>query len=154
MRIKFFLIMTVSFVVSACATFNKQTDTQQNQFEKIESGNYQMNFNYAYPFRMQPMSLSFGYNLKISNDSAYVYLPYYGVTHSAPFDLADGGIKFAAPMQDYKLTYKKQECKVTFRVRNNANDLQFNIQAYPNGKVTLYVRDSSRDPISFNGELE
>ena len=102
MKTKLFILLA-GISLSACTMF-KNTDLKPAEtLHRVESRNFKVLFNFAYPFRMQPVSLTSEYSLKISGDSAYAFLPYYGVAYTAPMNPSEGGIKFETLMQDYSV---------------------------------------------------
>lgn len=155
MKTKLFILLA-GISLSACTMF-KNTDLKPAEtLQRVESRNFKVLFNFAYPFRMQPVSLTSEYSLKISGDSAYAFLPYYGVAYTAPMNPSEGGIKFEALMEDYsvKSVPRKDESIVTFKVSQGVTNYKFRLSIYGNGKATLHVSDFNRDPISFAGEME
>ena len=155
MKTKLFILLA-GIVFSSCTMFKNTEFKSEEILQKVEARNLKVLFNFAYPFRMQPVSLTSEYSLKISGDSAYAFLPYYGVAHTAPMNPTDGGIKFEALMQDYsvKSVPRKEESVITFKVRHTNSEYKLALSIYNNGKASLHVSDFNRDPISFAGELE
>ncbi|MBN2765848.1 MAG: DUF4251 domain-containing protein [Paludibacteraceae bacterium] len=154
MKTKLFILLA-GITLSACTMFKNADLKPAETHQRVESRNFKVLFNFAYPFRMQPVSLNSEYSLKISGDSAYAFLPYYGVAHTAPMNLSEGGIKFEALMEDFsvKSVPRKDESIVTFKVSQGTTNYKFTLSIYDNGKASLHVSDFNRDPISFAGEL-
>lgn len=149
-------ILLASIGLSSCTLFKNNEVNTPEIHSQVEARDFKVLFNFAYPFRMQPRSLTSEYSLKISGDSVYAFLPYYGVAHMAPINPADSGIKFEALMEDYqtKSVARKDESIITFKVNRGTTNYKLTLSIYNNGKATLHVNDSNRDPISFAGELE
>ena len=155
MKTKLF-ILVAGIMFSSCTMF-KNTEVKSGEIiQKVESRNFKVLFNFAYPFRMQPVSLTSEYSLKISGDSAFAFLPYYGVAYTAPMNPSEGGIKFETLMEDYsvKSVPRKDESIVTFKVSQGTINYKLTLSIYGNGKASLHVSDFNRDPISFVGEME
>ena len=65
MKTKLFILLA-GISLSACTMF-KNTDLKPAEtLQRVESRNFKVLFNFAYPFRMQPVSLTSEYSLKIS----------------------------------------------------------------------------------------
>ncbi len=153
----FLLSFSILALLVACSSSKTPSPealkTAQEIREKIQAKNFTVEVNTAQPMRGRTIHLTYGYDLKIRNDSAIVYLPFYGVAHSAPYG-GDGGIQFAEPMKEYTVEEKKDNWNIRFKVndRNYHYEIVFNI--YNNGNSNVQVNSYERDPISFTGEMK
>ncbi len=157
----FIAILIAAVFVGSCssskqATSEKDAATAQQVNEKIQAKDYQIDVDYATPARGKGISLSYGYNLKIRNDSAIVYLPYYGVAYSAPYGGGEGGIKFGEPMKEYKAVPQKKagDWKITFKADTPDYNYDVTIDVYSNGRAYLTFNSFQRQSINFNGQVK
>ncbi len=153
-KINFMLIGIL--LLASCSTSKVTTESIQALNKKIESKNYTIGVQYAYPLRGKQIYLNANYELKIKNDSAFAFLPYFGVAYTAPYSSTEGGIKFSEPMMDYKaqINQKKKCWEVSFKVNTTFYNYNFDMNIFDNGKVSFTVISNQRDPISFSGEIK
>lgn len=144
------------FFVAACSS-SKTTPKVINEItQKVESKDFTIEMNYANPLRGKQIYLTSDYDLRIKNDSAFAYLPYYGVAHIAPYASNEGGIKFAEPMSDYTITpHKKADgWDIRFKVKSQFGVYNLVLNIFNNGSATLSVDSYERDTITFDGMLK
>lgn len=144
------------FFVAACSS-SKTTPKAINEItQKVESKDFTVEMNYANPLRGKHIYLTSGYDLRIKNDSAFAYLPYYGVAYMAPYNSSDGGIKFAEPMSDYvMIPHKKADgWDIRFKVKSLSGIYKLALNIFNNGNATLSVESYQRDMITFDGALK
>ena len=150
------LIILVS-ITASCGVSKKMVDNRTIK-EKIESQRFVFKANYAIPTSagFQPRYLSSEYDLKVTPDTIIVFLPYFGRPYEAPMGISDGGIKFESTDFDYNLTNGKKADNwiVNIKVKDQKRFIYLVLEIWENGKGNLNVRDESRQPISFNGEIE
>ena len=120
----------------------------------IQSGNYEIAVNQANPARGQVQHLTSNYSVRISGDSTYVYLPYYGRVYRAPVN-GEGGIKLANLMENYKIDYKKgKNYSIKFTAKGNDDVYRFTMTVWTNGNTSINVTCNNRQGISYLGELK
>ena len=95
------------------------------------------------------------YSVKISNDSAYIELPYFGVAYSVPYGGGEGGIKAKNKYENYKLrTLKKGKYAVSFNIRGNEDFFKVSIDMWPSsGRAYIHVQPNNKKGISYNGNI-
>ena len=150
------MLLPVLLAISACGS-SKLSDEEKRAKEwqiarQVESKNYTIEVSQANPMRGRFINLSYGYDLKISNDSVYAHLPYFGVARTAP--LGNGAIQFAAPMTLYTISPTKDGWSVRFRIEAREQKHDFTLDIFKNGKTSVTVSPLQRDPISFWGEIK
>lgn len=157
-RLNIYLIMLISIYISASCGSSKKIVDNRSVKEKIESQRYKFIANYVVPTSagFQPRSLTSEYDLKVSPDTVEAYLPYFGRAYQAPYNPSDGGIKFTST----KFTYQMQQGKkagnwvINIRINDQSQDIRLTLDVWDNGKGDLRVLDQTKQPISFQGELE
>lgn len=143
-------------LIPACNTSRtpsaEEQAREQRITEKVENRDFTIEVTQANPMRGKNIHLSYGYDLRIKNDSAFAYLPYFGVVRSAPYG-GDGGIKFETEMQNFQITQVKDGWNIRFKARDRGNDYDFLLNVFKNGSSTISVNSQYRDPISFYGNV-
>ena len=154
-------ICSISVQAQKATKADKKAAKAANLKNMIESKSYIFKANQAYPMGGGQVNLtSSNYDLKLSNDTLTAFLPYYGVSYSAPINPTEGGIKFTTTKFDYKVVQKKNgNYQVTFKPKNlNPRTPEDVVNMYltvsQGGYATLQVISINRQGISFNGWLE
>ncbi len=147
--------LLVSLILTSCKTLKTTPETISKIAQKIESKNFTIQVNYADPLRMRQRYLSSDYDLKIKNDSAFAYLPYFGVAYVAPYNSSEGGIKFSKPMTDYSIHSNKKGdgWLIQFKIKTESSNLDFYVDVFNNGSSKITVNSYERDPITFTGDI-
>lgn len=97
--------------------------------------------------------LDYGYDIRLSGDTLYSYLPYYGRAYSVPYG-GGKGLVFNAPIQDYAVSsQKKGLTKMDIYVENDEDCYAYMMEIFDNGQVDLLVRAQKREQILFRGKL-
>jgi len=105
---------------------------------------------------MKQISLTSDYDIRVKNDSAFAFLPYYGVAHVAPMNSSEGGIKFAELMTNYVIqpNKKKDGWVISFKVNAKEYHYQIYMNIFNNGNSTVTVNSYERDAITFYGDVK
>jgi len=153
------IFFTTVCLISATFVFgqNKQSGkaeiTAMKVENKIRSNSYEIKVNRVNPAYGKSRFLTSDYSVRISGDSAYVYLPYFGRAYSAPMN-GDGGIKTSTVTDNYKVDYKKgKSYSINFRAKGADDTYQFSISVWTSGKASVNVTSNNRQPISYWGDL-
>ncbi len=100
----------------------------------------------SYPAR----TLSYGYELSLRNDTAFVYLPYMGRVYQPV--MYDDGLRFALPASDVKTRSADGKWqRVEFSVRKNPVSYKFTVTGYDNGRADIILIPSNAQGISYGG---
>jgi len=142
--------------MTACSSTKTATETIGEVTRKVESKDVTVTVHYANPLRMKQVVLTSEYDLRIINDSAFAYLPYFGVAYSAPYRSSEGGIKFAEPMTDYAIASNKKSngWDMHFKIRSKEDVYEIFMNIFNNGSALFSVTSQKRDMISFSGEVK
>ena len=142
--------------MTACSSTKTATETIGEVTRKVESKDVTVTVHYANPLRMKQVVLTSEYDLRIINDSAFAYLPYFGVAYSAPYGSSEGGIKFAEPMTDYAIASNKKSngWDIHFKIRSKEDVYEIFMNIFNNGSALFSVTSQKRDMISFSGEVK
>jgi hypothetical protein len=149
------LAFVVLLFITSCTSIKTTASKEQTVNSKVQSKDFIISVKSANPMGGTIINLSYGYDLRIKNDSAFAYLPYYGVAYSAPYN-NEGGIKFAEPMKEYSNTKNEKLTRwdIRFKVRDKSEGYDFYVNIFENGSSTITVNSMNRQQIIFYGELK
>jgi len=144
------------FFMLSCSVSKTTPETISEITKKVESNDFTVKVNYANPMRGRQIYLNSDYDLRIKNDSAFAYLPYFGVAYIAPYGSNEGGIKFAEPVINYTNTptRKKDGWNIRFRVKSKDITYDVLMNIFNNGNASIDFNSYNRDAISFNGAVK
>jgi len=106
------------------------------------------------PMKGRTRNLTTDYDVKITKDSIYSYLPYFGVAYTASYGGIDSPMIFEKPFETYDMENTKNGYNVTVSVKNGNDRLEFNFYISETGSTSLNVSSVNRQSISYNGNLE
>ncbi len=159
-KLKIYLMALMSSVLLLSSCGASQTAAQKLEIankvaEKVDKMKFTFKANYAYPTSYKSIYLSSFYEAKVSTDTVYAYLPYYGRAYTAPMNPSDGGIKINSTDFDYEVTKgkKKGNWILDINVKEKGDNISLTFDIWDNGEARLRVIDSKRQPISFLGEI-
>jgi len=122
----------------------------------IESQNFEFEAGWATSQGGRRINLMSNSNfLKIKNDSAIIYLPYFGtLTSGANAMTNDGGIVFAGLMDDYEMTNddKKQKVSLTFTTVVKDDSYIFYVTIFRGGNTLINMNSNFRSAIKYDGK--
>ena len=159
-------IMAIFCIIPVTAQNNKKIDPTQKEMkiqqakskrilDAIHNKKYEISVISASPMNGKTIYLTSSYSVKISNDSVYMELPYFGVAYSASYGGGEGGIKAKNKYKDYELRIRKQgKYTSTFTVRGNEDMYKVSIDMWPStGNAYISVQPNNKQGISYTGEV-
>lgn len=148
------LVVFILFGIVSCSSFKVTPEEIAQNTEMIQNKNFTIDVYSAAPLRGRTFNLSYGYYLKIQNDSAYAFLPYFGVARSAPIG-QESGIKFADKMINFTIKSNKKQTgwDMRFKTRNGVTGYDVFLNVFDNGSASISISPDSKDQISFQGRL-
>ncbi len=109
----------------------------------------------AFPMGYKSMDLFSNPNyLRISGDSAYVSMPYFGRAYSVtPGER--GGFHFEGILQKKELEVDDEKRRITlaFSINEDSDQYQFYLEIVGKENASLSINSNDRSPISYNGEV-
>ena len=148
-----FIAGTGIFTLQAQNREERKELKEQTVKEKIESENYRIDINTAYPRRGRMIPLTSIYSVTIRNDSVFSQLPYFGRAYSIPYG-GGQGLMFNAPIDQYTMSMgKRGAAKINFTAKSHEDQFRFRITIYSNGSSSIDVDMQNRESISFSGDL-
>lgn len=157
------VITILAMTFMGCNVLKKGSyENDELTYEKLQQIVEEQNFIFkarqAIPMQGKNISLTSDYDVKLSNDTLEVYLPYFGRAYTAPFNTNEGGIKFKATQFEYTVNPKKNKSLDVIIKPINVNNpdvrgiaLYFNF--YENGSASLDINMTNRQSISFFGTV-
>lgn len=142
-------------LMASCSSLKTTPEYMQEITQKVHSKDFTVVVKYANPMRGRQIYLNSEYDLRIKNDSAFAFLPYFGVAYTVPYG-GDSGIKFAEPMTNYTLSNNKKGngWDVHFKIKSNDSDYEIIMNIFNTGSSTFTVDSINKDAITFSGDLK
>lgn len=157
MKTSFLVLLSLLFLSPFATSQSKTNMTKKEmkamQIEKaVNNRHIKILVNQAIPMNHATIQLTSDYWIDLKNDSAYVYLPYYGRAYSVPYQ-GNGGFDFAEKRHDDKINFtKKQGYSWQFTVQTVDDNYLFNVWISLSGYASVNVTCNNRQPISYYGE--
>jgi len=154
-----FITVVVAVVITACSTLSPEEKAArnlriaENVAVAIEKRNMTVEMTFMRPFRGRQRSLSSGYEIRVSGDTLYSYLPYIGGAWNVPYG-GGKGLQWEAPLRSYTETpMKKGYTRIEMYVNIGEDEYLYMLDVYPDGTSYLDIRAREHDPISFTGKM-
>lgn len=165
MRILVFLMIMSIPLVSAQAQNSVKKSRKELRAEKeqkrkaeivtlIDSVNFVFEATHALPMSGGTIFLNHDYDLKLTTDSVFSYLPFYGVAYYAEYGGRNGGFIFDKPIYNFKKEKKKENYLLKFEVDRGNDNLSFILNVSELGFADLTITSTNRQSISFYGIIE
>jgi hypothetical protein len=120
----------------------------------VESKTFVFEANIANPMKGRTVNLTSDYDVKITNDSIFSYLPYFGVAYSASYGSTDSPMIFNEPFEGCDFETTKNGYLVKVSVKNNNDRLEYSFHISDTGSTSLNVSSLNRQAISYTGNIE
>ncbi len=156
----FFIVCFIFSATVSCATQKTAAELAEQKKileEKIENQQFKFVATYVIPIgNFQSRNLTSEYDVKVTRDTIYSYLPYYGVAYQAPWNPADSPLIFNSTRFDYSVTAGKRKGSwiININMHDRINPVKYLFTIWDNGRADLIVWDASRQAISYRGEIE
>ena len=122
--------------------------------EQITNKNFTITIDQVAPMGKRTIKPTSTYTLKISNDTIYSNLPYYGRAYNAPYG---GGetLQFEKKAENYtcKKT-KRNNIRCEFNIRTKDDHYTFQIEIFKNGTARISVTTLYKQAITFYGTIQ
>lgn len=153
----FNLILLFAISCGTKKTAAQLSEQKRILVEKIENQQFKFIANYAIPRgNFQPRYLTSVYDVKVNRDTVYSHLPYFGVAYQAPWNPSESPLIFNSTRFDYTVREgnKRGSWIVNISIHDRMNPMMYIFTIWDNGSGDLVVWDSSRQSISFRGDVE
>jgi hypothetical protein len=153
-------IVRILIPLLACISINSNAQSGDDQKKTdlksiVQSRNYSFVAQSATTNKGKTIQLGYGYDLKVINDSLYVYLPYYGRAYTIAYSSnSDNGIQFASHDFIYSAdSTKKQGWEINIKPKG-AKVTAIYLSINSNRYCTVRINSNDRDPISYYGTIK
>ncbi len=160
-------LLFISILIFSVFTINAQekkskkelkAEKKAEQMEEVksivESKTFVFKANSVNPMRGRTIILTSEYDVKITNDSIFSYLPFFGVAYSVSYGGTDSPMIFNKPFETCDFETTKNGYLVQVSVKNGNDRLEFSFHISVTGSTSLNVSSLNRQSISYNGNLE
>ena len=130
----------------------KKAEWQANIEKRITGKHFKIDVSMAYPMRGSSIPLTTPYSLELKQDSADVYLPYFGRAYSVPYG-GGKGLHFRSPVTDFNTKKKKKGYVVSFTTETEEDTYDFFIDIADEGAASISVTMRNRQSIRYSGEI-
>lgn len=120
----------------------------------VESKTFVFKANTANPMRGRTVNLTSDYDVKVTRDSIFSYLPFFGVAYSASYGGTDSPMIFNHPFETINFENTKNGYLVKVSVKNNNDRLEYSFHISVTGSTSLNVSSLNRQAISYNGNIK
>jgi len=147
------LVIAGNLITGTIARAQQPDSLKSSLQQKLEQQQFTFVAKSVTPFRGRQRFLDGSYDVKVSKESVVSYLPFFGVSQSAPLTDAESGIKFTSTRFEYKVEKgKKNKWNVEIKFSDQGSGTsKFTMVVFDNGNASLNVYSPYRDPISFDG---
>lgn len=149
-------LLVMAFVIAGFITqaSGNEAEKIRETKELIESGKFKFEAQSLFSSTFGHNNISYGYELELTNDSAYSYLPFMGEAYSSDFN-GESGIKFSEPVENYTLEEKKKGGYIIkFKVDADKENYKMYLDVSETGYASLRVISLYKEGISFNGIID
>ena len=163
---KYILLFAISVVLMATTIHaqevkksRKEIKAERDQIHKkeinqwISAQNFVFEPTHALPLSGNTQYLNHSFELKITNDSVYSYLPFFGVAYHVDYGSRQSGLDFTTQIIDYKMEKKNEEYDIKFQAKNKSDLVVFHLNVSELGYSTLHVSSTHRQSITFYGNI-
>jgi hypothetical protein len=120
----------------------------------VESKTFVFKANNANPMRGRTVNLTSDYDVRITKDSIFSYLPYFGVAYTASYGGTDSPMIFNNPFETYDFETTKNGYLVKVSAQNSNDRLEYSFHISETGSTSLNVSSLNRQSISYTGNIE
>ena len=139
--------------LSAQTREEKEAERKAFVEKRIADRHFKIDVSMAYPMSGNSIPLTSPYSLELKQDSADVFLPYFGRAYSVPYGGGDG-LVFEAEISEYSCTDgKKGQKLLVFGAKTDEDSFTFHLTVFPDGTASLSVTSINRQSISYSGEV-
>ncbi|MDN3641746.1 DUF4251 domain-containing protein [Lutimonas halocynthiae] len=154
-----FVCMLINTIVFAQSKKELKKEQEQKEYQKIaaliESQNFEFEADWATSQSGRRVNLISNSNfLRIKNDSAQIYLPYFGTLTSGVAAMTnDGGVEFSGLIENYEMTVddKKQKISVKFNATTKNDTFNFYLTIFRGGNTLTNLNSNFRSAIKYDG---
>lgn len=136
------------------AQTRKEKESERKAFveQQIADRHFKIDVSMAYPMSGNSIPLTSPYSLELRQDSADVFLPYFGRAYSVPYG-GGNGLHFRSPVTGLNMEKKKKGYEISFTSKTEEDTYDFFIDITDEGAVSISVTMRNRQSIRYSGEV-
>jgi hypothetical protein len=120
----------------------------------IEARNFVFKAQTALPTAGSARQLTSDFDLRVSKDTIFSDLPYFGRAYTPPLNPSEGPLRFISTDFQYMVSNKKKGgWDITITPKDLQDPRQLTLSVFENGSASVMVTSFNRQPISFNGYI-
>jgi len=134
----------------------EKEEQYQSLLNLINTQQYAFRGSKANPQKGTPIDLTTRDNfLRIKDNNASAYLPYFGRAYSGGYSTSDGGVKFDGQMEDYEVNKndKKRRVTIKFKVKGSNDNFTCTLTISSLNSASLSIISIKRQSISYTGSI-
>jgi hypothetical protein len=149
-----FIFLFISLI--SCVNALAQNDAKSEDVKSmVESKRFIFMARSATPVKSGIKQLTSDYTLKVTPDTIFSNLPYFGEVTQPLATPSDGGIKFTSTDFDYKIeNRKKGGWEISIQIKDVRYNPRIDITIFETGSAYVSVNSNDRQPISYDGEIK
>lgn len=130
-------------------------DNKPDMQSLLQSKNYLFTAQYAQPLSGSQITLTSTYTVRITSDSIFCQLPYFGRAYTVEnYPSGNGGITFTSHHFDYSVAPQKHNrYMITIKINDFTGIQQMYINVSKNGYANLQVTPTNKQAISYYGTV-
>lgn len=136
------------------AQTRKEKESERKAFveQQIASRHFKIDVSMAYPMSGNSIPLTSPYSLELRQDSADVFLPYFGRAYSVPYG-GGNGLHFRSPVTGLNMEKKKKGYEISFTSKTEEDTYDFFIDITDEGAASISVTMRNRQSIRYSGKV-
>jgi len=148
-----FFLLLFAFSHEGIAQQNKKSVSKKAAVKNmIDSQQFVFEAQSVTPLRGNFRSLTSSYDVTVTKDSLRSYLPYFGRAFNPPYNPSASPLDFTSTKFSYSFSSRKKNVwNIIIKPKDNSEIQQYLFTVFDNGRASLNVTSTSRDPILFNG---
>ena len=151
-------VVVTSFWLVGCATQQERAEKREQVrgavAEAVENQQIRIGISWMNTLKYGSKSVTPDFFLELKGDTLNSYLPYMGQAYRPTMPSQSEGLNFEVPVQQVRKSHpKNNRWQLEIMARTNEDNYKYVVEIYDTGKATIHVSSTSRDPISFDGEL-
>ena len=138
--------------LSAQTREEKEAERKAFVEKRIADRHFKIDVSMAYPMGGNSIPLTSPYSLELKQDSADVFLPYFGRAYSTPYG-GGNGLHFHSPATGLNVEKKKRGYAISFTSKTEEDTFDFFIDIADEGAASISVTMRNRQSIRYSGEI-
>lgn len=141
--------------ISSAQTRKEKQAAQKAQVQQwVEAKRYVFVVQTVLPTSGRVRQMTPDFTFKVTPDTLFADLPYFGRAYSAPIDPSRGGIRFRSTDFDYTTDSAKGRWDIQIKLKDDRDVQSLTLNITESGFASLKVISVNRQPISYNGYIK